>query len=856
MSSTVNGQAPKPEVPGDVRRSLREQIAAALTGGRPKKARALLESLFLWDAWGGSDLLDPIRPSSNDGPGWVSLAPPSVPSDRRHGQRWPVFRTQQELDLLRQEARLRVAGNSYAQGLLRNLTNNVIGRGFSYSFSPIIQKGEQPTPEQEVLCKQAQRVVDAFCRDNNWCGGGYPGCAGVVVGSREREIFRRVKGEDGECFVRFHYQDDGTTIVRFVEPERIRDMGGLPQEGWSFGIRHQMTPFEDVETVLEYRVFWPDPSAPGGGDNEGTSGAGTYEDLPADEVVHVRGLDTPATVKRGLSPFLFDAGRALDRASRVQQNASLGAAYRAATGEVWQHTVGTQAQITSLAAGLPGALPARPDPLSGDLIQSERVIPPAVRRVPASMEMKDLPTDQSESYLAAGQGDLRMAAAAFCAPEFWMAETSSGNYSNLESAAAPAVRDGQCEQIYFQSAFAACVWRAVRWAQQCGRLPPGLEDLIKLDIESPAVRHRNELEKAQEDQIGIMNGWKDRQTASEERGLEWELVRRRNEEHDARELKKQALQQKVLGPQQPPPPGGGPPHPPGGGGPRPPEPHPPRVTGGQMREGKEDEEEAPDPEEVAPLIAEVLYHLFGDDALDQLGSIQEAWAASDHPRGEGGRFIARGSAEAVSKAQEAIDGVLKGKGGDAREVANHLAILSVKQLRQLHQRNGVKKIPSVVLRQHLVDAVVDKLTTTNELHALRKEFTGLKGARPPDTMGAAALKKQIAMAKEKPAPREERPAAGGPAAPAGAAAKGPISFEQALRHGQEKYPDDRKAMKAQRGKEDWQIPVDLYVRGKWGAGTAEARFRNHRLEVQKALAAGKPVPPEVLADYPDLTKNG
>jgi hypothetical protein len=459
--------------------------------------------------------------------------------------------------------------------------------------------------------------------------------------------------------------------------------------------------------------------------------------------------------------------------------------------------VGTQAQITSLAAGLPGALPARPDPLSGDLIQSERVIPPAVRRVPASMEMKDLPTDQSESYLAAGQGDLRMAAAAFCAPEFWMAETSSGNYSNLESAAAPAVRDGQCEQIYFQSAFAACVWRAVRWAQQCGRLPPGLEDLIKLDIESPAVRHRNELEKAQEDQIGVMNGWKDRQTASEERGLEWELVRRRNDEHDARELKKQALQQKVLGGPQQPPPGGGPPHPPGGGGPRPPsgnppEPRPPRVTGGQVRESAEGDEEAPDPEEVAPLIAEVLYHLFGDDALDQLGSLQEAWAASDHPRGEGGRFIARGSAEAVSKAQGAVDAVLKGKGGDAREIANHLAILSVKQLRQLHQKNGVKKIPSAILRQHLVDAVVDKLTTTNELHALRKEFTGLKGARPPDTMGAAALKKQIAMAKEKPAPKE-KPAEAPPERPAegpGAAELHPLSLKPELIDGRPRTPLD------------------------------------------------------------------
>jgi hypothetical protein len=96
------------------------------------KARRIAESLLLWDDFGGSDLLDRVRPSSNDGPGWIGLGPPSVPSDRRHGAQWPVWRTQQELDLYRQEGRLRLAANSYAKGLLKNMTNNVIktpGRG-------------------------------------------------------------------------------------------------------------------------------------------------------------------------------------------------------------------------------------------------------------------------------------------------------------------------------------------------------------------------------------------------------------------------------------------------------------------------------------------------------------------------------------------------------------------------------------------------------------------------------------------------------------------------------------------------------------------------------------------------------
>lgn len=63
---------------------------------------------------------------------------------------------------------------------------------------------------------------------------------------------------------------------------------------------------------------------------------------------------------------------------------------------------------------------------------------------------------------------------------------------------------------------------------------------------------------------------------------------------------------------------------------------------------------------------------------------------------------------------------------------------------------------------------------------------------------------------------------------------------------------ETKAMKSQRGFEDWQIPRDLYAKGKWGSATSEARGRNHRISVERALSEGKPVPPEVLKDYPDL----
>ncbi len=110
----------------------------------------------------------------------------------------------------------------------------------------------------------------------------------------------------------------------------------------------------------------------------------------------------------------------------------------------------------------------------------------------------------------------------------------------------------------------------------------------------------------------------------------------------------------------------------------------------------------------AEMIAEILYGLYGDEALDHItGEATKAWSAMDHPRGPNGQFIPKGSAEAQAAAREAVGKVLKGEGGDPKTVAEHLAILTVKQLKDLHKEHG-KAIPGK-LRADLVAAVQSKL---------------------------------------------------------------------------------------------------------------------------------------------------
>lgn len=97
----------------------------------------------------------------------------------------------------------------------------------------------------------------------------------------------------------------------------------------------------------------------------------------------------------------------------------------------------------------------------------------------------------------------------------------------------------------------------------------------------------------------------------------------------------------------------------------------------------------PDDEEYRlDLIAEIAAALHdGDEHLD----FAEQWDEQKHPRGKGGKFVVKYSAEAYSAAKERVAGILKGgKGPDAHaELLKNLGLLSVKQLHALKKEYGL-----------------------------------------------------------------------------------------------------------------------------------------------------------------------
>ncbi len=166
-----------------------------------------------------------------------------------------------------------------------------------------------------------------------------------------------------------------------------------------------------------------------------------------------------------------------------------------------------------------------------------------------------------------------------------------------------------------------------------------------------------------------------------------------------------------------------------------------------------DEVDDPDPDELADLIADILGGIYGDEAIDLIDDLEDApedgtktytgllkgWSEIDHPRGPGGKFIAKHSAEARSTAGDAIKTALKAPQSPEglKSLTEHLSILTVAQLRALKKEHGLSASPR--LKAELVAKLAARL---HEATAANKA----PEPPPPEKHPVADRKKVIADA--------------------------------------------------------------------------------------------------------------
>lgn len=153
----------------------------------------------------------------------------------------------------------------------------------------------------------------------------------------------------------------------------------------------------------------------------------------------------------------------------------------------------------------------------------------------------------------------------------------------------------------------------------------------------------------------------------------------------------------------------------------------------------------------AEMVAEILFGLFGDrleGAYAQMDAAQ--WNPDHHPRGKGGRFVAKGTAAEVDDAKKVVAKVLRGDTDvDPIDTGRHLSRLNVRQLRDLHREHG-QKIKKTHLRQQIVDRVRETATGS-------QWYGQATTPKPQPAPAAAAAMPAADVAKEQPTAATPKP---------------------------------------------------------------------------------------------------
>lgn len=435
-------------------------------------------------------------------------SPATARWQRRIGQNYPIFQSEQELALLRAPSRLLAASNSYAIGLCEGLTSYVIGTGYTYRVAARQKRAVLP----DGLVESCQFVIDDFLDRNEWHGGEQP--------SLEEELFQR-SIVDGDALLVSFRQADGTVELRTVEPDQLT----IPPDGdprdYSFGVH---TEPRDPQKPLAYWLQFGDTPSDG-------------EEFTPDEVLHIK-RNAPRGVKRGWPDFCFDTGDALRLAGILRENLVEGAAIQAAIVGVRQHESGTQTEIQAFVDD---------ESEWSEIVPSTGGTRPARR---AAVGMEDVPkglnyvpgpgSTNTPAHVSVLETCLRGCGVRWNAPEWLATGTGSAiNYASSLTTESPFVRTVLRRQRAYRECFRRTIVNALRWTAECGRIIDAvgrvwrwaeLTRLVDVLAEAPSPETRNLLEDAQRSAIEIPLGLDSREQYIQRHGGDVDQIASDNRE--------------------------------------------------------------------------------------------------------------------------------------------------------------------------------------------------------------------------------------------------------------------------------------------------------------------------------------
>lgn len=408
--------------------------------------------------------------------------------------------TEAWLDILRMYARVWYSVTPQAQGVMRGLRDYIIHTGFDYQVQPKPGAGRM----RAALPDQCQRIVDDFLTKNEWF-------------ETESDWFLRLR-RDGEYFGQLFPQDDGTTLLRSIEPWQVRGLNTTPEN--MFGV---VTAKGDRERREYYRLTM--------------SGNGTDAELiPAENMRDEEGrfigrmfmgkTNTDKQVKRGVSDFV--ATQQLFRElSTLLTNTQVGEALRQAL--VWvQQTTGAGNPLVEIGPG--GQTNAGSPPTFGQPITWG---PGQIPTMDKNLEFKPGPVGNTTNAQSAMQLAYQALSVYFRVPEWMISGTSAANFASSLTQESPLVRMAQAEQKLLKDKFGAVVMMALRIAEEQELLEPGTVDKLVVNVEATPLVVREPSQETARNKTLKDSGLLSDRTWSVREELDYEAERENIEEEAA-----------------------------------------------------------------------------------------------------------------------------------------------------------------------------------------------------------------------------------------------------------------------------------------------------------------------------------
>lgn len=442
--------------------------------------RRLTEALdALWD-----DYVDPREAYAGDGDGyWAPVAIGGGPGASLQA-------SPPQLSELREHCRRLALTNEFAINGHENRISYVVGSGHVYHAT--IRQGVDAPRE---LASRAQEVIDRFREENRWH-------------ARQQEIVRRVD-RDGEAFLRLFVDGEGTTRVRFVEPEQVYTPSEASAESRaSHGV---LTDRRDVENVLGYYVD------------------GRLVD--ASEVQH-RKANVDSNVKRGL-PLFTPVRKNLRRAEKLLRNMSVVAEVQSAIALIRKHRSATRSGVERFVAERSSA--ATVDS-TGRTRRLTDYGPGTILDAPAGLEY-DFPATglDASTYVTILQAELRAIAARLVMPEFmFTSDASNANYSSTMVAEGPAVKMFERLQASMIEDDLRVMRRVLENAIRAGVLPTDTLRAVEVQATPPTLEVRDPLQSARVEEIAYRHGALSLQTWCQRLGLDYDQEQKNRSLHEAR----------------------------------------------------------------------------------------------------------------------------------------------------------------------------------------------------------------------------------------------------------------------------------------------------------------------------------